>query len=60
MWQVRTALSRFLVVLQAFYDLVVSPKRRRAAGDNVIRDSVLHHFSRDGNTDTCHVRRHHQ
>ena len=58
MWQVRTALST--VVLRSLYDLVVSPKRRRAAGDNATRDPVLHHASHDGNADPCHVRRFYQ
>jgi hypothetical protein len=52
MWPVRIALSESLVAPQAFYDLVVSPKRRRAVGNNAIRDSVLHH---DGNAHPCHA-----
>ena len=57
MWQVRTALSKSSVVLQAFYDPVISPKRHRAAGDNAIRDSVLYHTAHDGNADPCDARR---
>ena len=52
-----SSLSKSSVVLQAFYDPVISPKRHRATGDNAICDSVLYHTAHDGNADPCDARR---
>ena len=57
MWQVRKALSPVLGCASSFYDLAISPKRHRAAGDNAIRDSLLHHPAHNGNADPCDARR---
>ena len=57
MWQVRKALSPVLGCATSFYDLAISPKRHRAAGDNAIRDSLLHHAAHHGNADPRHARR---